>query len=149
MAQAQPDFKSFAKGWTLMQKCAGSALDYDMRVLPPAVVLPYAEQLSNKLRAGLQRLLGEPLSEAQWAQCALPTCFGGMATRIADPHRQAAASYWCSVDAHLAVLPKLAKQLRMPQASRHPEEALALEAKAALVTYGASVEWVGPGQSHA
>ena len=142
-AQAQVDYKSFAKAWSLLSKCAGSALDYDMRVLPPAVVMPYCKQLEAKLRGAMERILGEPLSLAQWHQCALPTTFGGMALRAAAPERQAMASYWCSVDAHFAVMPAIAHALQMPQAARHPEVAFAEQAREALLEAGVAVQWGG------
>ena len=143
MAQAQPDHKSFAKAWSLFQKCCGSTLDYDMRVVPPPSVRQPSEKLAAMLRRGLERILAEPLTDSQWRQCALPTVFGGMALRAAAPTLHAAASYWCSVDAHMAVLPAVARQLGMPQAKVHPEREHAERARKTLLEAGVAVDWGG------
>ena len=99
MADAQHDTFSVQKAWTVVSKCCGSALDFDMRMLSPLVVEAPAAELAKELRGTLAHLTAEPLTDCQWRQTALPTVYGGLGLRAASPEVHALASYWCSVAA--------------------------------------------------
>ena len=114
LADAQHDHMSYQKAWTMVSKCAGPALEYDLRLLPPAAMAAPTAKLAAALRRTLQHLLAEPLTDQQWEQVALPTTYGGLGLRAASPAMHATASYWCSAAAEATIVPWLAADLGMP-----------------------------------
>ena len=84
LACDQHDHVSFAKAWMLMEKGVAHALDYDFRLVPPAVMAPLHRRLEGGLRRTLTVvLLGSEVSELAWKRAKLPTCFGGLGIRVA------------------------------------------------------------------
>ena len=69
----QHDHVSFAKAWMLMSKGVAHALDYDFRLVPPAVMAPLQRRLEGGLRQTLSVLLGTAVSELAWERAKLPT----------------------------------------------------------------------------
>ena len=126
----QHDHVSFAKAWMLMSRGVAHALDYDFRLVPPAVMAPLQRRLEGGLRQTLSVLLGSAVSELAWERAKLPTCFGGFGIRVARMGCAAQATYWWAVDLHKAVVSNICVALRRPLREPHPEEATALTAKA-------------------
>ena len=89
----QLDRVSFAKAWMLMGKGVAHALDYDFRLVPPAVMAPLQRRLEGALRRTLTVLLGSEVSELAWERAKLPTCFGGLGIRVAQMGFAAQATY--------------------------------------------------------
>ena len=76
------------------------ALDYDFRLVPPAMMAPLQRRLegglSRRCRCSLEALsLSWPGSEQK-----LPTDFGGLGVRVAQVGFAAQATYWSAVDLH-------------------------------------------------
>ena len=74
----QHDYVCFAKAWMLMSRRVPHALDYDFRLVPPAVMAPLQRRLEGGLRQTLSVLLGSAVSELAWERAKLPACFGGL-----------------------------------------------------------------------
>ena len=127
----QHDRVSFAKAWMLMSRGVAHALDYDIRLVPPAVMAPLQRRFEGvgsgrRFRCSLEVLsLSWPGSERN-----SPTCFGGFGIRVAQMGCAAQATYWSAVDLHKAVVSNICLALRRPLREPHPEEATALTAKA-------------------
>ena len=100
----QHDHVSFAKAWMLMGKGVARALDYDFRLVPPAVMAPLQRRLEGVPRQTLAVLLGSEVSELAWDRAKLPTCFGGLGIRVAQMGFPSQATYWSSVDLHKAIM---------------------------------------------
>ena len=62
----QHDHVSFAKAWMLMSKGVAHALDYDFRLVPPAVMAPLQRRFEGGLRQTMSVLLGSEVSELAW-----------------------------------------------------------------------------------
>ena len=62
----QHDHVSFAKAWMLMSRGVAHALDFDFRLVPPAVMAPLQRRLEGGLRRTLLVLLGSAVSEFAW-----------------------------------------------------------------------------------
>ena len=118
----QHDHVSFAKAWVLMSKGVGYALDYDFRLVPPAVMAPLQRRLEGGLRQTMSVLLGNEVSELAWERAKLSTCFGGLGIRVAQEGFAAQATYWSAVDLHTAVVTGICEALRRPLQAAHPEE---------------------------
>ena len=123
-----------------MGKGVAHALDYDFRLVPPAVMAPLRRRLEGGLRRTLTVLLGSGVSELAWERAKLPTCFGGLGIRVAQMGFAAQATYWSAVDLHKAVMPIICEALDRPLQGRHPEETTALAAKADLLPVGVAVD---------
>ena len=130
----QHDHGSFAKAWMLMGKGVAHALDYDFRLVPPAVMAPLQRRLEGGLRRTLTVLLGSEVSEWHGSEHHSPTCFGGLGIRVAQMGFAAQATYWSAVNLHKAVMTTICGALGRPLQGAHPEEVTALAAKADLLT---------------
>ena len=119
LARAQHDTRTFAKSWLMVMKSAQHALDYDMRLYPPAAMKEHLTSLNDALRDCMATLLGRSIPTLAWVQCSLPGRFGGMALRTANPEPLAAATYAAAHDAHWSVLPTLLAQLGRGEAAAH------------------------------
>ena len=128
----QHDHVSFAKAWMLMSKGTAHAMDYNFRLVPPAVMAPLQRRLEGGLRQTLSVLLGSAVSEL----AKLSTCFGGLGIRVAQMGFAAQATYWSAVDLHKAVMTSMCVALDRPQRGAHLEETTALAAKADLLMAG-------------
>ena len=58
----------------LMSKRVAHALDYDFRLVPPAMMAPLQRHLEGGLRQTMSVLLGNEVSELAWERAKLPTC---------------------------------------------------------------------------
>ena len=67
-----------------MSRGVAHALDYDFRLVPPAVMAPLQRRLEGGLRQTLSRLLGSAVSELAWERAKLTTCFGGLGIGVAQ-----------------------------------------------------------------
>ena len=103
----------------MVMKSAQHALDYDMRLYPPAAMKEHLASLNDALRECMATLLGRSIPTLAWMQCSLPGRFGGMALRTANPEPLAAATYAAAHDAHWSVLPTLLAQLGRGDAAAH------------------------------
>ena len=56
----------------LMSKGVAHALDYDFRMVPPAVMAPLQRRLEGGLRQTMSVLLGSEVSELAWERAKLP-----------------------------------------------------------------------------
>ena len=56
----------------LMSKGVAHALDYDFRMVPPAVMAPLQRRLERGLRQTMSVLLGSEVSELAWERAKLP-----------------------------------------------------------------------------
>ena len=115
---------SFAKAWMLICKGVAHALEYDFRLVPPAVMAPLQRRLEGGLRQTLTVLLGSEVSELARERAMRPTCFGGLGIRVSQMGFAAQATF----DLHKAVMTTLQ--------GAHPGEVTALSAKADLLTAG-------------
>ena len=136
----QHDHVIFAKAWMLMSKGVAHALDYDFRLVPPAVMAPLQRRLEGGLRQTLSVLHESAFSELAWERAKLSTCFGGLGIRLSQMGYAAQATYWSAVDLHRAVMPNICEALDRPLRGVHPEETPALAAKADLLAKGVAVE---------
>ena len=136
----QHDHVSFAKVWMLMSKGVAHALDYDFRLVPPAVMAPVRRRLEGGLRQTLSVLLGSDVSELAWERAKLATRFGGLGIRVAQMGFAAQATYWSAVDLHKAVMTNQCEALNRPIREPHPEVAGALAAKTDLLSSGVAVD---------
>ena len=93
----QHDYVSFAKAWMLMSKGVAHALDYDFRLVAPAVMAPLQRRLEAGLRQTMAVLLGSEVSEMAWERAKLPTCYGGLGLRVSQMGFTAQATYWSAV----------------------------------------------------
>ena len=132
----QHDHVSFAKAWMLMSKDIAHALDYDFRLVPPAVMAPLQRCLEGGLGQTLSVLLGIDVSKLPWERAKLPTCFGGLGIRVAQMGFAAQATCWSAVDLHKAVMPSICEALDRPLEGVHPEETTALASKADMLLAG-------------
>ena len=62
----QRDHVSFAKAWMLMSKGVAHALNYDFRLVPPAVMAPLQRRLEGGLRQTMSMLPGSEVFELAW-----------------------------------------------------------------------------------
>ena len=60
----------------LMSRRVARALDYDFRLVPPAVMAPLQRRLEGGLGRTLSVLLGSALSDLAWERAKLPTFCG-------------------------------------------------------------------------
>ena len=72
----QHDQVSFAKAWMLMSNGVAHALDYDIRLVPPAVMAPLQRRLEGGLRQTLSVILGSAVSELAWERAQTPHVLG-------------------------------------------------------------------------
>ena len=77
----------------LMSKGVAHSLDYDFRLVPPAVA-PLQRRLEGRLRQTLSVLLGSDVSELAWERAKLPTCFGSLGIRVAQMGFAAQATWY-------------------------------------------------------
>ena len=124
----QHDHVSFAKAWMLTSKGVAHALDYDFRLIPPAVMAPLQRRLEGGLAQTLSVLLGSAVSELAWERAKLPTCFGALGGCPGGLRGAGSA-----VDLHKAVMTSICEALGRPLRRAHPEETTALAAKADLL----------------
>ena len=103
----QHDHVSFAKAWMLMSKGVAHALEYDFRLVPPAVMAPLQRRLERGLRQTMSVLPGSEVSELTWGRAKVSTCFGGLGIRVAQMGFAEQATYWSAVDLHKAVMTSL------------------------------------------
>ena len=136
----QHDHVSSAKVWMLIGKGVARALDYDFRLVPPAVMAPLQRRLEGELRRTLTVLFGSEVSELAWERAKLPTCFGGLGIRVAQMGFAAQATYWSAVDLHKAVMTTICGTVGRPLQGAHLEEVTALAAKADLLAAGVAVD---------
>ena len=136
----QHDHASFAKAWMLMSKVVAHALDYDFRLVSLAVMAPLQRRLEGGLGQTMSVLLGSEVYELAWERAKLPTCFGGLAIKVAQMDFAAQATYWSAVDLHKAVMSNICDALDRPPQGMHPEETTALAAKADLQATGVAVD---------
>ena len=80
----QHDHVSFAKAWVLKSRGGAHVLDYDFRLVSPAVVAPLQRRMEGTLRQTISVLLGSAVSELAWERGKLTTCFGGLGIRVAQ-----------------------------------------------------------------
>ena len=123
----QHDYVGFAKAWMLMSKGVAHALDYDFRLVAPAVMAPLQRRLEAGLRQTMAVLLGSEVSEMAWE-------------RAAQMGFTAQATYWSAVDLHKAVMPRICEALNRPIREPHPDVANALAAKVDLLLSGVAVD---------
>ena len=123
-----------------MRKGVAHALDYDFRLVPPAVMAPLQRRLEGGLRQMLSVLLGSDVSELAWERAKLPTCIGGLGIRVAQMGSAAQATYWSAVDLHKAVMTNICEALNRTLRGAHPEVTTALAAKADLLVAGVAVD---------
>ena len=140
LACDQHEHVSFAKAWMLMSKGVALALDYDFRLVPPAVMAPLQRRLEGGLRQTMSVLLGSEVFELAWERAKLPTCFGGLVIRVAQVGFAAQATYWSAVDLHKAVMTSTCEALNRPMREMHPQIAAALAAKTDLLLSGVAVD---------
>ena len=114
-------------------------MDYDSRLVPPAVTAPLQRRLEGGLRQTLPVLLGSAVSELAWKRAKLSTCFGGLGIRVAQRGFAAQATYRSAVDLHKAVMTSICDALDRPLRCAHREETTALSAKADLLMAGVAV----------
>ena len=62
-ACGQHEQVSFAKAWMLMSKGVAHALDYDFRLVPPAVMAPVQRRMGGGLKQTMSVLFGSAVSE--------------------------------------------------------------------------------------
>ena len=136
----QRDDVSFAKAWMPMSKGVAHALDYDFRLVPPAVMALLKRRMEGGLTQTLPVLLGSDVSEVAWERAKLSTCFGGLGMTVAQIGFAAQATYWSAVDLHKAVMSKICEALDRPLQGGHPEGTTALAAKADLLLAGVAVD---------
>lgn len=91
-----------AAAWVLLTKVAARALDYDVRVLAPAVAQPQVERLSATLQQHAALIAGAAFDPDAAAQAQLPGALGGCALRL--PTTIARAAYWSSWEGQAAAL---------------------------------------------
>ena len=101
---------------------------------------PLQRRLEGGLRQTMSVLLGSEVSELAWERAKLPTCFGGLGTRVAQMGFAAQATYWLGVELHRAVMTTICEALDRPLQGAHPEEMTALAAKADLLMAGVAVD---------
>ena len=130
----QHDHVSFAKAWMLMGKGVAHALDYDFRLVPPAVVAPLQRRLEGGPRQTLTVLLGSEVPELAWERAKLPTCLGGLGIRVAQMGFAAQATYWSAVALHKAVMTNICEALNRLIREPQLEVASALAAKTDLLS---------------
>ena len=106
----------------LISKGVAHALDYDFRLVPPAVMAPLQRQLEGGLRQTMSLLLGSEVSELAWERAKLPSCFGSLCTRVAQTGFAAQATHWSAVDLHRAVMTTVCEALGRPLQGAHLEE---------------------------
>ena len=133
----QHDHVSFAKAWMLMSKEVAHALDYDFRLVPPAVMAPLQRRLEGGLRQTMSVLLRGEVSDLAWEQAKLPTCFGCLGIRVAQMGFAAQPTYWSAVDLHKGVMTNICEALNRPIRETHPEIAAA---KTDLLLSGVAVD---------
>ena len=119
-----------------MSKGVVHALDFDLRLVPPAVMAPLQRRIDGGLGQTLSVLLGSAVSELAWERAKLSTCFGGLGIRVAQMGFAAQATYWSAVDLHKAFMSNICAALNRPLREPHPEEAIVLAAKADLLVAG-------------
>ena len=67
----------------LMKQCLSfPKLAYYARTIPRRHLAPVLEAHSSQLRATLQRLVAQELTDSQWQQATLPTKFGGLGLTV-------------------------------------------------------------------
>ena len=66
----------------LMGKGVAHALDYDFRLVPPAVMAPLQRRLEGGPRQTMSVLLRSEVSEWAWERARLTMCFGGLGIRV-------------------------------------------------------------------
>ena len=118
-------------------------MDYDLRLVPPVVMAPLQRRLEGGIRRTLSVLLGSAVSELAWERAKLPSCFGGLGVGVVQMGFAAQATYWSAVDLHTAVMSNICTALNRPLRKPHPEEAIALAAKAGLLVAGVAVDEYG------
>ena len=64
--------------YRILRNIVSHALDYDARVLPSSLVLPYARQVEEHCWNGLEAILGCSLMGAERVQVELPTTYAGL-----------------------------------------------------------------------
>ena len=94
-----------------MSKGIAHALDCDFRQVPPAVMASLQRPLEGGLGQTLSVILGSAVSELAWERAKLPTCFGGLGTRVAQIGFAAQATFWSAVDLHKAVMTTICEAL--------------------------------------
>ena len=115
-------------------------LDYDFWTVPLAVMAPLQRRLEGGLRQTLSVLLGSAVPELAWERAKLSTCFGGLATGVAQVGFVAQGTYWSAVDLQKAVMMSICQALNRPLREAHPEETTALAAKTDLLKTGVAVD---------
>ena len=78
----------------LLSNGVAHALDYDFRLVPPAVIAPLQRRLEGGLKQTMSVLLGSEVSELVWERAKLPTCLGGLGIRVAQMGFAAQATDW-------------------------------------------------------
>jgi len=76
MAEARPHELAHAVVWTLLQKVAARALDFDCRVCPSEALYGILDALAVSVRAVAASLLPDVLDEQAWRQMQLPGRLG-------------------------------------------------------------------------
>ena len=73
---AQLCCKSVAKAWQIVSRAVAHAFDFDVRVVPPSVLLPALQRLEKVIYAAVGGLTGQQLPGPAWRRASLPTCWG-------------------------------------------------------------------------
>ena len=97
---------------------------------------PLQRRVENGLRDTVATLQGGLVTEL-----ALPTCCGGLCSRVAQQGFTALATFfWAAVDLHAAVMPRICGELGRPILWAQPDSELAMAVKADMPTAGVAVD---------
>ena len=104
---------SVQAAWTILQKSASRALDFDIRMCPHWALQAQRSDLAMAMEEVVDAVTGRQLKEQQREQVQLPGAFGGMSLKdLADD--MCAAAYLSAWQQHREAIPKLAVLLGRP-----------------------------------
>ena len=75
---------SMCKSMDADEQGVSRVLDYDFKLVLPAVMALLQRRLEQGLRQTMSVLLGSEVSELAWERAKLPSCFGGLGIRVAQ-----------------------------------------------------------------
>ena len=104
---------SVQAAWTILQKSASRALDFDIRMCPHPALQVQRSNLAMAMEEVVDAVAGRQLKQAQREQVQLPGAFGGLSLKdLADD--MCAAAYFAAWQQHKDAIPKLAGVLGRP-----------------------------------
>jgi hypothetical protein len=77
--------------WLVLSQSIAQALTYDCRLVPPAVLRPFGEQLDSVLKNTIADIAGHALDDSHWEQVNLPGPLSGCA--VLSSVRRSPAAY--------------------------------------------------------